>query len=1175
MATADQLLSNIVGNQYLTIDLNTRTINIPQGADTLGVEYDEDVKDLKFRIPRYYGEIDLSEFEIAINYLNAQKIGDMYKVKNRIVNNEYIEFGWIVGRFATAFKGNVTFNVCLKKYSPDSTADEIIVEKEFNTTVTTMKVLQGLETGEAIVDNYNDILAEWEQKLFGESADGVLNINEAKALAIKNIQNETTTQVAKVEAAGQKAEDALAEVEAIVAGNEAYTKYESDTRYATPIFKEASGGDVIVLNDSSDRALRSLKLFGKTRQVKTTGKNLLPYPYYDTTKTLNGITFTDNGDGSITCNGTATATATFNLMNNLATHLFEVGESYILSGCPSGGSNTSYAIGWHNVGSEYGSGLTITVAEDTVYTAYIVIHSGATVSNLTFYPMVRLTSIEDATWEPYSGGIAAPNPKYPQGLISAGNDGGIGVWVGGKNLARINRVVTADTRYGITKTTLANTSDILLNGTATKSFSSTILTDLFLKAGTYTVSTFGANTSSSTSDRVHVNNQLTDKVLVNYVMPNAPKTFTINDDTIVTVNIVFGAGSTYNNAKVGIQIELGSVATEYEPYVGGSAVVSLSNGLPGILVESGGNYIDARGQQWICNYRDYERGVDVNYLTEVVFDGTDGVIDIQGGSTVQTPSTNIRFNFSKYDVTNILKQSSDSSKQILLCNYSKLAARTNYTGAWMNNTNDYFEGRLSFDPSIASTVEEMTALVKVTPLVFIVPLAVPVETPIPAEDLITYQALRTANPTSVIYNDSGVDMIVEYLVDMDDAVQQMINEDDGVVHTNRSQTLDSYHQAKARKNISASVMITEEASGDIVTVTDADATEVVSLITHIEPMQSGNGDPSPDNVRPISGRGEASVTRTGKNLLKLTEQTVTKNSIKVTVDNARVVMNGTATNTSSTHVIIAERQLPPGVYTMSYTIESGSVEGLADEATYLYTAVNGKEYRVRHNVAAVEIPVTETADAKFRLIVPANGKIYDQFTLLFQLEKGSTATAFEPYNGETLTAELPETVYGGTLNWTTGVLTVTHKKETITRMSATHSNAGEGYLAASVSKPDMKSDSRDNGLCETMKSVRSQVGATSNCIVFGASNQTLYIAISTELAGTTRDSLNAYLAENPLTVVYPLAEPYTIQLTPQQLETLKGVNNIWSDAGQTEVTYAADTKLYINRKIEEALSAAT
>ena len=50
--------------------------------------------------------------------------------------------------------------------------------------------------------------------------------------------------------------------------------------------------------------------------LKKYGKNLLPYPYYDTTKTVNGITFTDNGDGSVTISGTANDNAYFYLQRN-------------------------------------------------------------------------------------------------------------------------------------------------------------------------------------------------------------------------------------------------------------------------------------------------------------------------------------------------------------------------------------------------------------------------------------------------------------------------------------------------------------------------------------------------------------------------------------------------------------------------------------------------------------------------------------------------------------------------------------------------------------------------------------------------------------------------------------------------------------------------------------------
>ena len=65
-----------------------------------------------------------------------------------------------------------------------------------------------------------------------------------------------------------------------------------------------------------------------------------------------------------------------------------------------------------------------------------------------------------------------------------------------------------------------------------------------------------------------------------------------------------------------------------------------------------------------------------------------------------------------------------------------------------------------------------------------------------------------------------------------------------------------------------------------------------------------------------------------------------------------------------------------------------------------------------------------------------------------------------------------------------------------------------------------------------------------------------------------------YAAGTPLEVVYELETPYTIQLTPQQLSTLKGINNVWSDCGDTTLSYVADTKMYIDKKIA-AIAAAT
>ena len=50
--------------------------------------------------------------------------------------------------------------------------------------------------------------------------------------------------------------------------------------------------------------------------------------------------------------------------------------------------------------------------------------------------------------------------------------------------------------------------------------------------------------------------------------------------------------------------------------------------------------------------------------------------------------------------------------------------------------------------------------------------------------------------------------------------------------------------------------------------------------------------------------------------------------------------------------------------------------------------------------------------------------------------------------------------------------------------------------------------------------------------------------------------IQAWLANNNITVVLPMETPIVYNLTPQQLLTFRGANNIWSDAnGQTEITY--------------------
>ena len=153
MATADELLSTLDTDKTLIIDKDLRIITIPSSVKNLGVESDDDVLRLKFSMPRMYGDVDLSDFSIYINYMNAKNTGDVYVVDDKTIADDTITFSWLVGRVALAYKGNVRFIVCMKKHDDNSN-----VIQEYNTTIASLPVLEGLETGETVIQQNPDII---------------------------------------------------------------------------------------------------------------------------------------------------------------------------------------------------------------------------------------------------------------------------------------------------------------------------------------------------------------------------------------------------------------------------------------------------------------------------------------------------------------------------------------------------------------------------------------------------------------------------------------------------------------------------------------------------------------------------------------------------------------------------------------------------------------------------------------------------------------------------------------------------------------------------------------------------------------------------------------------------------------------------------------------------------
>ncbi len=122
-----------------------------------------------------------------------------------------------------------------------------------------------------------------------------------------------------------------------------------------------------------------------------------------TTQTVNGISVSVNSDSSITINGTNEKS--YMIAFNIGTATLESGSFTVTSDSPDGqAGNTSLRL----INSETSEYLTITANPATLnldtaatFDAKIVIYGGKTVSNITFYPMIRYADIKDATYEPY------------------------------------------------------------------------------------------------------------------------------------------------------------------------------------------------------------------------------------------------------------------------------------------------------------------------------------------------------------------------------------------------------------------------------------------------------------------------------------------------------------------------------------------------------------------------------------------------------------------------------------------------------------------------------------------------------------------------------------------------------------------------------------------------------
>ena len=370
--------------------------------------------------------------------------------------------------------------------------------------------------------------------------------------------------------------------------------------------------------------------------------------------------------------------------------------------------------------------------------------------------------------------------------------------------------------------------------------------------------------------------------------------------------------------------------------------------------------------------------------------------------------------------------------------------------------------------------------------------------------------------------------------------------------------------------------ILKTVTGNPISVSDALAARIQSLSVSLSPIQSGSGDPYPAGG--------------GKNLLNYNRLLPEAVSVGCTVDSDGNIKKVPPTGDSRSWSYATSNwtvTLPAGTYTLSWVVSTAATNSAAGCRVYsqggsMLSSVIGLEFFTvgTHSVTLV---LHETTSI---------GIIIKQYDCVYkiQLEGGSTATAWSPYEnirpitGRTavtvwreavydpsadpvLTIQLGQTVYGGTVDVIAGKLTVNWAKivlngtQQISRENWKPQANSVGWIYPYNLTRNVVGTGAvvQNIKCDTLPSMPfNSLQSINGPGIALASNQTYGISVMyPDPSLTTASTINAFLAEHPIDVVYELAEPFDIDLTPAQLTALKGDNTVWSDGDEITMTYKA------------------
>lgn len=438
--TAEELLKQMSVEPFAeemvccVIDPETRVIDVPAEYQLLGVESDEKVERMYFQCPKIVGDnIDLSKLALRVNFRNANDQKDQYIVDDVEISGDNITFSWLLSRRVTQYKGNVSFIVCAVKASGEE------ITNEWNTTLATAQVLEGLEADITLPEEDTDVV----KQLIAVATQKITDVQNATSSANTAASNADI----KAQEAANAAEDARGVIDQITKDSYLHTTTQTfvDTVKASP----TAYGNAI-----------PEQIEGYIKQDTTKGLNIMPDNYSLLSNTTCKIS--DNGKlflvTSVGTNG-ASAFARFNLpftleklkgktlyASDFTTEKTGNGTPRVIIFKESGGNGSLSSVG--TIGSGGSLKIPDTFEENADHlSVYLYANNQPNTSasdSVTYKNLWLSLDSPLETWEPYTGGQPSPNPDYPQIVHGVGDMG----FFDGELVQGVYRIADGSFGYG-------------------------------------------------------------------------------------------------------------------------------------------------------------------------------------------------------------------------------------------------------------------------------------------------------------------------------------------------------------------------------------------------------------------------------------------------------------------------------------------------------------------------------------------------------------------------------------------------------------------------------------------------------------------------------------------------------------------------------------------------------